>query len=201
MEDEFMTAGAEKSGCGPQESQAGRSSSGETGRVLGLDYGARTVGVAVSDALGLTAQGVEIIRRKSENKQRQTLARIRELADQYQVRTIVLGFPLNLDNSMSERAAKTIEFREMVMKRTSLPVVLWDERMTTVAADRLMDETEVRFEDRKEYVDEIAAMMILQGYLDRVRAGIPIPEVDAQGLLQKYRAGRERAAGGADSAE
>lgn len=196
-----MTAGAEKSGCGPQESQAGRSSSGETGRVLGLDYGARTVGVAVSDALGLTAQGVEIIRRKSENKQRQTLARIRELADQYQVRTIVLGFPLNLDNSMSERAAKTIEFREMVMKRTSLPVVLWDERMTTVAADRLMDETEVRFEDRKEYVDEIAAMMILQGYLDRVRAGIPIPEVDAQGLLQKYRAGRERAAGGADSAE
>lgn len=196
-----MTAGAEKSGCGPQESQAGRSSSGETGRVLGLDYGARTVGVAVSDALGLTAQGVEIIRRKSENKQRQTLARIRELANQYQVRTIVLGFPLNLDNSMSERAAKTIEFREMVMKRTSLPVVLWDERMTTVAADRLMDETEVRFEDRKEYVDEIAAMMILQGYLDRVRAGIPIPEVDAQGLLQKYRAGRERAAGGADSAE
>lgn len=196
-----MTAGAEKSGCGPQESQAGRSSSGETGRVLGLDYGARTVGVAVSDALGLTAQGVEIIRRKSENKQRQTLARIRELANQYQVRTIVLGFPLNLDNSMSERAAKTIEFREMVMKRTSLPVVLWDERMTTVAADRLMDETEVRFEDRKEYVDEIAAMMILQGYLDRMRAGIPIPEVDAQGLLQKYRAGRERAAGGADPAE
>lgn len=164
-----------------------RMTAGQGRRVLGLDYGARTVGVAVSDALGLTAQGVEIIRRKSENRQRQTLARIRELADEYQAGTIVLGFPRNLNHTMSERAAKTLEFRELVMKRTSLPVILWDERLTTVAADRVMDETLVKPGDRKEYVDEIAAMLILQGYLDCVSAGRPVPQIDGQALLLEYR--------------
>lgn len=146
-------------------------------RVLGLDYGSKTVGVAVSDPLGLTAQGVEIIRRKSENKLRQTLARITELAAQYQVGTIVLGFPRNMDSTIGERARLTLAFREMVERRTQLPVVLWDERLTTVAADRTMEETGLRKEQHKEYVDEIAAMLILQGYLDRVRAGLDIPDI------------------------
>ncbi len=145
-------------------------------RVLGLDYGSKTVGVAVSDPLRLTAQGVEIIRRKSENKLRQTLARITQLASEYQAETIVLGFPRNMNATIGERAKATIQFRDMVMQRTSLPVILWDERLTTVAADRVMDETGVR--NHKDYVDEIAAMLILQGYLDRVNAGLPIPEVE-----------------------
>ena len=144
-------------------------------RVLGLDYGSKTVGVAVSDPLRLTAQGVEIIRRKSESKLRQTLARIAELASLYQAETIVLGFPRNMNATIGERARRTIEFKTMLEQRTQIPVVLWDERLTTVAADRVMDETGVR--DHKEYVDEIAAMLILQGYLDRTNAGLPIPEV------------------------
>ncbi len=144
-------------------------------RVLGLDYGSKTVGVAVSDPLRLTAQGVEIIRRKSENKLRQTLARITELASEYQAETIVLGFPRNMNATIGERARATIEFKSMVERRTQLPVILWDERLTTVAADRVMDETGVR--NHKDYVDEIAAMLILQGYLDRVNAGLPVPEV------------------------
>lgn len=144
-------------------------------RVLGLDYGSKTVGVAVSDPLCLTAQGVEIIRRKSENKLRQTLARITELASEYQAETIVLGFPRNMNATIGERARATIEFKAMVERRTQLPVILWDERLTTVAADRVMDETGVR--NHKDYVDEIAAMLILQGYLDRVNAGLPVPEV------------------------
>ena len=149
-------------------------SEGYYGRVLGLDYGSKTVGVAVSDPLRLTAQGVEIIRRKSENKLRQTLARICELASRYQAETIVLGFPRNMNSTIGERAEAALAFGRMLKKRTSLPVVLWDERLTTVAADRTMNETGVR--DHKAYVDEIAAMLILQGYLDRLNAGLPVPE-------------------------
>ena len=127
-------------------------------RILGLDYGSKTVGVAVSDPLGFTAQGVEIIRRKSENKMRQTLARIEELIAQYQVEEIVLGLPKNMNN--------TLELKETLERRTGLPVVMWDERLTTVSANRVLMETGVRRENRKEHVDEIAAVFILQGYLD-----------------------------------
>ncbi|MCD7715422.1 MAG: Holliday junction resolvase RuvX [Lachnospiraceae bacterium] len=135
-------------------------------RIMGLDYGSKTVGVAVSDPLGLTAQGVEIIRRTQENKLRRTLARIEELAAQYEVTEIVLGYPKNMNNTIGERAEKSLEFREMLMRRTGLPVVMWDERLTTVAADRTLMEAGVRRERRKEYVDMIAAVYILQGYLD-----------------------------------
>lgn len=166
MEETFMTESENR-----QQSNGGSTYS----RVLGLDYGSKTVGVAVSDPLRLTAQGVEIIRRKSENKLRQTLARITELASEYQAETIVLGFPRNMNATIGERARATIEFKAMVERRTQLPVILWDERLTTVAADRVMDETGVR--NHKDYVDEIAAMLILQGYLDRVNAGLPVPEV------------------------
>lgn len=135
-------------------------------RILGLDYGSNTVGVAVSDPLGFTAQGVEIIRRKSENKMRQTLARIEELIAQYQVEEIVLGLPKNMNNTLGDRAEKSLELKETLERRTGLPVVMWDERLTTVSANRVLMETGVRRENRKEHVDEIAAVFILQGYLD-----------------------------------
>lgn len=138
-------------------------------RIMGLDYGSKTVGVAVSDQLLLTAQGKEIIRRERQNKLRQTLARIETLITENDVEKIVLGCPKNMDGSEGERVEKTREFQEMLERRTGLEVVLWDERLTTVAADRYMTEAGIRRENRKQYVDEIAAVFILQGYLDYIR--------------------------------
>lgn len=135
-------------------------------RIMGLDYGSKTVGIAVSDTLFVTASGVEIIRRQSENKLRRTLARIEELIVQYQVGKLVLGLPKNMNNTEGDRAEKTREFQKMLERRTGLEVVLWDERLTTVAADRAMMEAGIRREERKNYVDKIAAVFILQGYLD-----------------------------------
>lgn len=135
-------------------------------RIIGLDFGSKTVGVAVSDELLITAQGIEIVRRKSEHKLRQTLARIEELITEYKVDQIVLGFPKNMNNTEGERCAKTLAFKEMLERRTGLTVELWDERLTTVAADNAMMEAGIRRENRKEYVDQIAAALILQGYPD-----------------------------------
>lgn len=135
-------------------------------RIMGLDFGSKTVGVAVSDGLRLTAQGVEIIRRTSENKLRQTLARIEALIQEYQVTSIVLGFPKNMNNTIGDRAEKSLAFKEMLERRTGLEVVMWDERLTTVSANRVLMEAGVRRENRKDYVDQIAAVYILQGYLD-----------------------------------
>lgn len=136
-------------------------------RIMGLDYGSKTVGVAVSDPLLITAQGLEIIRRKDENKLRQTLARIEELIEEYEVSEIVLGYPKNMNNSEGFRVELTMEFKEKLERRTGLPVYLYDERLTTVIADKTMMEAGVRRENRKEYVDMIAATIILQDYLDR----------------------------------
>lgn len=135
-------------------------------RILGLDYGSKTVGVAVSDPLGLTAQAVETIWRKQENKLRRTLARIEELISEYQIEKIVVGYPKNMNNTIGERAKKALEFQEMLVRRTGLPVVMWDERLTTVEAERTLIEAGVRRENRKKYLDELAAVFILQGYLD-----------------------------------
>ena len=135
-------------------------------RIMGLDFGSKTVGVAISDPLFLTAQGIEIVRRKSQGKLRQTLARIEELKEEYEVGKIVLGFPKNMNNTEGERCEKTLEFKEMLEKRTGLEVVLWDVRLTTVEADHTMMQVGIRRENRKEYVDELAAIFILQGYLD-----------------------------------
>lgn len=137
-------------------------------RIMGLDFGARTVGVAICDPLGLTAQGIETITRKQENKLRQTLARIEELIEEYKVEKIVLGFPKHMNNDVGERAEKTLEFKEMLERRTGLLVELWDERLTTVSAERVLIETNVRRENRKQYIDKIAAVFILQGYLDSI---------------------------------
>ncbi len=135
-------------------------------RIMGLDYGSKTVGVAISDPLGITAQGIETIRREKETKLRQTLARIEALIKEYEVESIVLGFPKNMNNTIGDRAEKTLAFKEMLEKRTGLSVVMWDERLTTVEATRTLMESNVRRENRKQYVDMIAAVYILQGYLD-----------------------------------
>ena len=135
-------------------------------RIMGLDYGSKTVGVAISDPLGITAQWIEIIRREKESKLRQTLARIEALIKEYQVESIVLGFPKNMNNTIGDRAEKSLELKEMLERRTGLPVIMWDERLTTVEAERTLIESNVRRENRKKYVDKIAAVFILQGYLD-----------------------------------
>lgn len=136
-------------------------------RIMGLDFGSKTVGVAVSDSLLLTAQGLEIIRRNEENKLRRTLARIEELIEEYEVEEIVLGMPKNMNATEGLRVELTLEFKEKLERRTGLPVHTWDERLTTVTADKTMMEAGVRRENRKDYVDMIAAVLILQGYLDR----------------------------------
>ena len=138
-------------------------------RIMGLDYGTKTVGVAISDALGLTAQGIETIERKEENKLRRTCARIEELIREYEVEKIVLGFPKHINNDVGERAEKSLEFKAMLERRTGLEVIMWDERLTTVAAERTLIESKVRREDRKKYIDKIAAVFILQGYLDSLQ--------------------------------
>ena len=135
-------------------------------RIMGLDYGSKTIGVAVSDPLGLTAQGVEIIRREEENKLRKSLRRVEELVKKYEVENIVLGFPKNMNNTIGERAEKSLQLKETLERRLGLPVVMWDERLTTVEANRTLMETGVRRENRGKYVDMIAAVFILQGYLD-----------------------------------
>ena len=140
-------------------------------RIMGLDYGSKTVGVAISDPLMVTAQGIETIVRKEENKLRQTLARIEALVKEYEVEKIVLGFPKNMNNTVGDRAEKSLEFKAMLERRTGLPVIMWDERLTTVEAERTLMESKVRREDRKKYIDKIAAVFILQGYLDSLSIG------------------------------
>ena len=135
-------------------------------RILGLDFGSKTVGVAVSDGLLLTAQGVETIERKDENRLRKTCARIEELIAEYEITEIVLGLPKNMNNTEGERVEKTKAFGEMLERRTGLPVHYWDERLTTVAAEQILMESGVRRENRKAVIDKVAAGLILQGYLD-----------------------------------
>ena len=138
-------------------------------RILGLDFGSKTVGVAVSDGLLLTAQGIETIERKDESKLRKTCARIEELIAEYEATEIVLGLPKNMNNTEGERVEKTKAFGEMLERRTGLPVHYWDERLTTVAAEQILMESGVRRENRKAVIDKVAAGLILQGYLDCLR--------------------------------
>ncbi len=135
-------------------------------RIMGLDYGSKTVGVAISDPLHITAQGVEVIWREKENHLRKTLARIEELIDEYDVGLIVLGYPLNMDDSRGPRAEASEALADSLTRRTGLEVILWDERLTTIEADEILMEARIHWEDRKKYVDKIAATLILQSYLD-----------------------------------
>ena len=137
-------------------------------KIMGLDLGSKTVGVAISDSLLITAQPVETITRKEENKLRQTLARIEELIEKNDVERIVLGYPKNMNDTIGDRARFSEEFKDKLERRTGLEVILWDERLTTVAADEALIESGVRRENRKKYVDQIAAVFILQEYLDHL---------------------------------
>ena len=139
-------------------------------RILAFDYGSKTVGVAVSDPIGITAQGVETIVREREDKLRRTLARIDLLVKEKQAERIVVGLPLNMNHTIGERGEKALIFMKKVSDRTGLPVIAWDERLTTVQAERVLMEAGVRRENRKQYLDEMAAVLILQSYLD---AGCP----------------------------
>ena len=136
---------------------------------MGLDFGSKTCGVAVSDPLKVIAHGVEIIKRDGVNKLRRTYARIEELIAQYEVSEIVVGLPKHMNADEGERARLSKEFADDLVRRTGLNVVLWDERLTTVAAERVLIESGVRREGRKDYIDSIAATFILQGYLDYLK--------------------------------
>ena len=138
----------------------------EISRLMGLDFGSKTVGVALSDPTGLIASPFEIVTREKEDKLRRTLARIEEIIAEYNVKKIILGYPVNMDGSEGERVRKTEEFRDMLIRRTGLDVIFLDERLTTVEAHEIMSDANVKGIDRKKYVDKIAAALILQGYMD-----------------------------------
>ncbi|MBP5276387.1 MAG: Holliday junction resolvase RuvX [Lachnospiraceae bacterium] len=138
----------------------------EISRLMGLDFGSKTVGVALSDPTGLIASPFEIVTREKEDKLRRTLARIEEIIAEYNVKKIILGYPVNMDGSEGERVRKTEEFRDMLIRRTGLDVIFFDERLTTVEAHEIMSDANVKGIDRKKYVDKIAAALILQGYMD-----------------------------------
>ena len=139
-------------------------------RIMGLDFGSKTVGVAVCDPLGITAQAVETIVRKEENKLRQTYQRIEALIREYEITSIILGYPINMDDTVGERGRKTEEFKSALERRTGLPVILWDERLTTVEADEILRESGVPVKDRKKVIDQVAAGLILQSYLNTWKA-------------------------------
>ncbi len=136
-------------------------------RVIGLDFGTKTVGVALSDEAGIIAQPLVTIERKHAGKLRQTYAQIERIIDEQDVGAVVLGYPKNMNNTEGERAEATKQFMEDLERRTGLPVILVDERLTTVEADRILEETGVAVSARKSYIDKMAAAIILQNYLDR----------------------------------
>lgn len=135
-------------------------------KAIGLDFGSKTVGVAVTDALGLTAVSLEIIRREREGHLRKTCARIEEIISERGIDTIVLGLPLNMNGSEGERAAKTREFGQMLKRRTGIDPVYVDERLTTVEADELIKLTGNHKGDREKHIDSMAAAIILEDYLN-----------------------------------
>lgn len=135
-------------------------------RYLGLDFGSKTVGVAISDPLLMSASGLEIIRRDRESKIRKTLSRIDEIIKDYDVDEIVLGLPMNMDDTEGERCRKTREFGENLERRTGLKVNYFDERLSSFEAHEILDECGIKSVNHKEFVDEVAAMVILQGFLE-----------------------------------
>lgn len=135
-------------------------------RLMGLDYGNVHVGVALSDELGMTAYPLEVIKRKDSNKLRKTFARIEEIAREYKVDKIIIGLPLNMDDSESEISKTVIDFSDNIKRRTGLPVELWDERLSTLEATDILKEAGIKVQDRKTYIDKIAASFILRRYME-----------------------------------
>ncbi len=135
-------------------------------RILGLDFGQKTIGVAVSDPFGWTAQGLEIVRREDENNLKKSIERLKAICKEYQVDYIVLGYPKNMNNTLGERVEKTEQFKKRLEKELKLKVELWDERLSTVGAERSLLEADLSRAKRKQVIDKMAAVFILQGYLD-----------------------------------
>lgn len=135
-------------------------------RLMGLDYGSKTIGVAISDELGMTAQPIETIERSGENKLRKSLARISEIVKEKNIQKIVVGLPVNMNGRRGERAARTLEFVKKLKTRVDIPIVMQDERLTTVEADEILSESGVKKEERKRYIDSIAASIILREYME-----------------------------------
>ncbi len=138
-------------------------------RILGLDYGSKTVGVAISDPTGLIAQPLKTILRERESMLRRTLTEIAGLAEEYQAEKIILGLPFNMDDTEGERAARTREFARKLALRVNIPVLFMDERLTTVAAAEILDESGIPRSEQKKVIDQVAAQLILQTYLDDAR--------------------------------
>ena len=134
-------------------------------RILGLDLGDRTIGVAVCDPLGYTAQGITTIRRKKEEAD---IEELKKLCQEYSVEKIVLGFPKNMNGTVGPQGEKAIAFGEKIKGILNLDIILWDERLTTVAATRAMLEADMSRLKRKKIIDKVAATFILQGYLDSI---------------------------------
>ncbi|MBO1514826.1 MULTISPECIES: Holliday junction resolvase RuvX [Metabacillus] len=134
-------------------------------RIIGLDLGTKTLGVAVSDELGWTAQGIETIKINEENRD-YNFARLTEIINEYSIEKIVLGMPKNMNGSIGPRAEASQKFADILTKKFKLPVILWDERLTTMAAERMLISADVSRKKRKQVIDKMAAVMILQGYLD-----------------------------------
>ncbi|AND85141.1 Holliday junction resolvase RuvX [Clostridium tyrobutyricum] len=134
-------------------------------RILGLDIGDRTIGVAVCDPLGITAQGITTIRRKNEDVD---IEQLKDICNKYDVESIVSGLPKNMNGTLGPQSKKVIEFCKIIEERIKLPIKMWDERLTTVAANRAMLEADLSRKKRKKIVDKMAATYILQGYLDSI---------------------------------
>ena len=134
-------------------------------RILGLDYGSKTVGVAMTDALGMTVQPYKTIQRERESKLRQTLSEIAEIVEQYQIEKIVMGLPLNMDDTEGDRAAKTRDFAEKLKLRVAVPIEFTDERLTTMEAEEILDQSGIPRSEQKRVIDQVAAQLILEQYL------------------------------------
>ena len=142
---------------------------------MALDVGSRTIGIACSDALLMTAQGIETIRRTSlEND----FNRLRELISEYEVHELVVGMPKNMNGTKGDRAEKTEEFVEKMKAVIDLPVTFWDERLSTVMAERQLIAADVSRKKRKGVIDKMAAVVILQGYLDRLQFSKSLIRID-----------------------
>jgi putative Holliday junction resolvase len=137
-------------------------------RIMGLDYGDKTVGVAVSDELLITAQPVTTIERERSNKLRKTYQQLEAIIEEYEIEKIVVGKPLNMNGTEGERVEKTRAFSDELMRRTGLEIIEVDERLTTTEADRILEDTGVAHSGRKEHIDKMAAAIILQTYLDSI---------------------------------
>jgi putative holliday junction resolvase len=135
-------------------------------RIMGLDLGSSTIGVAVSDELGITAQGIKTIRRRSKEEDFRAIS---ELIAQFEIEKVVVGLPKNMDGTLGKQAEKVFQWTKIFREKFRLPVVVWDERLTTVGASRILLEADLSREKRKKVIDKLAAVLILQGYLDQMR--------------------------------